>query len=107
MDELVTLINTELDRRGWTLSELARRAGLSRSTFHATLTGKNAVTFEFCAAVAEAINVPPEQVFRLAGLLPPVADGETVSQITYLARQLDQDKLMVLREFAEYLYGKR
>lgn len=35
---------------------------------------------DFCNNIARALNVPPERVFRLAGLLPPVIIGQEQEQ---------------------------
>jgi len=57
-------------------------------------------------AIARALQIPPERVFRKAGLLPPKPDETpTLRELLYLASQLpdeDLDKLLtVARAFNE------
>ena len=60
----------ELEQRGWSNSELARRAGVVPSTVSMILSGQNRPGFEFCVKVSRAFNLRPEAVLRRAGLLP-------------------------------------
>jgi transcriptional regulator with XRE-family HTH domain len=61
----------ETDKRGWSFRELGRRAGLTSATISRVITGASRSGWEFCRKIAIALNVPPENVFRLADLLPP------------------------------------
>jgi len=46
---------------------------------------------EVCVAMARALDVPPETVFRAAGLLPPSRDpGEDEEELLYHYRDLDE-----------------
>ena len=100
-------LNGQLQERDWTYSKLSKRMGVVPSTVSMVLSGKTSPTWEFCAGVAQALGQPPEDVFRRAGLLPPVPDPEGARALYDLARNLDQDKLKQLKEFGEYLYTKQ
>jgi transcriptional regulator with XRE-family HTH domain len=69
--ELVKWINEELERRGWTQRELARRADISPGQLSMVINQSRGGGPEFCKNIARAFGEPPEKVFRLAGLLPP------------------------------------
>jgi transcriptional regulator with XRE-family HTH domain len=69
-DEFATWLSGELKARGWSQSELARRAGISHVTVSNLLSGLRGRGEQSCRAIAEALGVSSEMVFRLAGLLP-------------------------------------
>mgnify|MGYP001824781144 CR=1 FL=1 len=71
-NDVLIWINEEMDNRGWSQRELARRADLSHGTISKVIAGQTRVTFEFCHAIAQAFGEPPQKLFRLAGLLPPL-----------------------------------
>lgn len=60
----------EVERRGLTYSELARRGGTTPARVSQVISGDKP-GWDFCLAVARAFGEPPEKIFRLAGLLPP------------------------------------
>lgn len=99
-DIMLDMINTfstwllrELNLRGWTQAELARRAGVSRTAISDVISEKHSAGFDLCVAIANAMNLPPETVFRAAGLLPPVAeDTEYQEEVLYLLSQLPPDE---------------
>jgi transcriptional regulator with XRE-family HTH domain len=68
-DELANWLNEKVKEVG-SARELARRAGVSHTTVSEVMSGVRKPTFEFCDAVARALHVSPERIFRLAGLLP-------------------------------------
>jgi len=74
-DTFVQWVLTELDDRGWSQRELARRAGISAAAVNQILTEQRQPTAEFSIAIARALRVPPEAVLRRAGHLPPVPDN--------------------------------
>jgi transcriptional regulator with XRE-family HTH domain len=91
-------LNSELDKQGWTQSELARRAGLSRGTLSNITSGSKGVGEETCRAIARAFNIPPETVFRAAGILPnhPGTD-EDFEELKHLFNQMtDEEQLEFL-----------
>ena len=70
MSELVDWLGAELRQRGWSQTELGKRAGLSRAAVSMVMTGQQGPGLQFCLGVAEALDEPPESVLRLAGFLP-------------------------------------
>ncbi len=84
-NEFVTWLTREADKRGWSNSELARRAGLAPATVSLVISGQRRAGWDFCAGIARAFGIEPDNVFRRAGLLPPlpesVAEGEEAKRI--------------------------
>jgi transcriptional regulator with XRE-family HTH domain len=86
-------LHQELDRRALNPSELARRARVSQSTVSLVLNEQKGPGPKLCRGIARALDLPPEDVFRRAGLLPP-APEETPSlrEALHLFGQLSEDQ---------------
>lgn len=69
--EFLTWLDQQLAQRGWSDHYLARRAGLSHSVLSKARNG-TPPRWEACEALARALDLPPETVFRQAGLLEPL-----------------------------------
>lgn len=80
MEDFVTWLTGELDKRGWSNSELARRAGVTHTTISMIISKHNNPGPDLCQGIARAFKLPPEIVFRKAGLLPQLPE-ETDSQL--------------------------
>jgi transcriptional regulator with XRE-family HTH domain len=76
-----------------TQSQLARMAGVTRGAINGILSGARGPGPELCLAIAKALNIPPEEIFREAGLLPFQPDKDNlVELITHLSEQLPTDE---------------
>jgi len=86
-DKLILWLNTQLEARGWTHRELARRAKTSHTAVSSVLAGQRRAGWDFCVAIAKALGERPERVFRMARLLPalPQIEEETEETITLLS----------------------
>lgn len=63
-------LDRQLSERGWSQSELARRGGVSASGVQQVVAGITRPGPKICRAVAVAFGISPEEVFRLANLMP-------------------------------------
>ena len=84
---------------GWRQAELARRVGVSRSTISDIVNNRRLPGTDVCVRIAGALHIPPQDVLRLAGHLPPDAAVEDLSlrQLVEVARQLsDADRAELL-----------
>jgi transcriptional regulator with XRE-family HTH domain len=85
-------LQDEMSRHGWSNSELARQAGVTRGAIGNILRGDRNTGSELCQAIARAFNLPAEQVFQKAGLLPPVAEKNAkIEELAHLANLLGND----------------
>ena len=107
--DFVTWLNTETSRRGWSQSELSRRAGLVSSAISMVMSGQRGPGTEFCLGLARAFQITPEEVFRRAGLLPPLpaaSDLSLVQQIGELIRRLPEEERGEILDYARYRYQR-
>lgn len=97
MSELTTWLNQEVDQRGWSFNELARRADVSSGHVSLVMTERQKPGYEFCVKVANALDEPPENVLRLAGLLPPIPEPVAEErEMLNLFRQLPRASRIVI-----------
>lgn len=100
--DFATWLQNELDERGWSQSELARRAGLGaekRAMISSYLTRKRLRPDEdTLQAIAKGFGLPPEIVYRAAGIkLSAAKIDEAAEQILYETHDLtEQEKEEVL-----------
>ena len=87
----------ELERRDLSYSEVARRGGTSHARISQVISGGNPGV-DFCHAIARALDIPPENVFRRAGLLPSESEqSEQAKLVLYLFERLSSgDRRTVL-----------
>lgn len=109
--EFVDWLTSELNKRGWSNSELRRRTdnAVANSTISMVLSGQSNPGWDFCAAVAEAFGEPPEKIFRLAGLLPPLPASEdtpTLREIIELSKRMTPEQREQAADYIRYLYQK-
>jgi transcriptional regulator with XRE-family HTH domain len=101
-------LSTELKNREWSNADLARYAKISRGSITNLLTGTRSPGPDILDAIAKAFRLPTEDVYRVAGLLPvkPNAD-ETVSEITHIYHELDEDNRQELLDYARLRLNKQ
>jgi transcriptional regulator with XRE-family HTH domain len=92
-------LQEQMNERGLSQSDLARLAGVTRSSINGILVGTRGPGPDLCNAIARGLKLPPEVVFRAAGLLPPKPNAEpTVEEASYKLSQLpDWQQKIVLR----------
>jgi transcriptional regulator with XRE-family HTH domain len=75
----------QMEARGWSQSELARRAGIGASTISMIVSGIKTAGTDTALAVARALGESPVKVFRLAELLPPAPPDPLADDLEALA----------------------
>lgn len=96
-------LSSELEKRGLSQSELARLAGVSRGAISHLINQTRKPGPEICEAIAHALKLPPETVFRVAGLLSPKPDIQTEDQqFLYLLHLMDELSREELLEFMKF-----
>ena len=99
-------LSKKMKERNWSQSDLARASGLTRQAISYYLSEKSKQPDEFALQeIAHAFKLPPEEVYRVAGLLPPNPQkDETLQRIDYLYSILrkNESKQQAL-EYIEFL----
>jgi transcriptional regulator with XRE-family HTH domain len=70
MPDFVKWLTGEITRRGWVDAEFARRGVISPQAVNQVINGVTNPGLKFYQATAQALEIPLEDVFRLAGILP-------------------------------------
>ena len=108
-EDFVTWLNRELDERGWSRSEAARRGEFSPSMLDKVIGGFANPGLDFCRGIARAFNMPLEDVFRRAGILPELVElpdeakswGGRLQYLTEEDRRLAVELMDDVLKFAE------
>jgi transcriptional regulator with XRE-family HTH domain len=87
-EEFIAWLVSEMDERGWSQSETARRARISSGMINMVVNRQTGVGVPFCAGIAKAFGITTEEVMRRAGLLP--SGGEILPQLRALNERLLQ-----------------
>lgn len=107
METLREWLEEKLKARGWKPADLARAARIPDATLSRVLTQSRNAGADVCLAIAKALNEPPEKVFRLAGLLPPLPGSEeTTARIVDLLNRLPESEQQLIFELTEWRYQK-
>jgi transcriptional regulator with XRE-family HTH domain len=96
-------LQAELKRQGMSQADLARESGLSTAAISRIMGGSRGVGAEACNAIAKALNLPPETVFRRAGLLPEETETDPPSFTDWVkiwlgASEEERDRLLARAE---------
>jgi transcriptional regulator with XRE-family HTH domain len=72
--DFVEWLYGELGKRNWRKADLARASGLSSAHITRIMKREQSAGPDACRAIAHALDLPEEFVFRKAGLLSPKPD---------------------------------
>jgi transcriptional regulator with XRE-family HTH domain len=82
-------LQAEMDKRGWSQSDLARYADLNRAVINKLLNGKSQPQPATLAAISRALKIPIEMTYRAAGLLPTNPDNdEALEEAIHVLRSI-------------------
>jgi len=73
-------LQAEMDKRGWSQSDLARYADLNRAVINKLLNRKSHPQPPTLEAISRALKVPIEITYRAAGLLPNNSENDDVTE---------------------------
>ena len=81
---------------------------MSSGAVSLVLSGQRNPGTEFCLSIAKALHLPPEPIFRKAGLLPTITETEEEnSQLIEYFQYLDEADRQRLLAIARTLYEHR
>lgn len=84
-------LQEELNKRHWSQSDLARAADLNRAVINKLLNQRSQPHVTTLGAIARALKIPTESVYRAAGLLPELTDGDAFLEEAYHKLSLIQN----------------
>lgn len=103
-------LEQQLSLRNWRPADLARAAGLSNATITRILNGDRRAGPDMANAIALGLGLPPDLVFRRAGLLPPQPGPErdpTLQELLEIMRNLSPDERREVVDYALFRYRRR
>lgn len=111
MDSFIKWLNSEMEKRDWKQADLARQANLDSAAISMLLSKRRQPGEVTCRAIARALRMPPETVFRAAGLLPSKPESDPrMEQIGYILPRLperDRDEILAFVELKLKLAEQR
>jgi transcriptional regulator with XRE-family HTH domain len=105
-NDLTTWLTQELQQRGWSHRELARRIKVSQPSISRVLAGERNATADFCVKVAQALGESPEKLLRLAEILPPLpfSDDPAIEEITELVKNMSPQNRQDVLKYVRFRY---
>jgi len=98
--DFIDWLQQEMLNRGWNQAELARRSGTTTAQISRVMTGEQRPGPVVGRKIARALHIPPEEVFRRAGMLPPTQkQPEGTEELVYHYASLgeeDRKRLLII-----------
>ena len=86
-------LQAEMDKRGWSQSDLARYADLNRAVINKLLNGKSNPQPPTLGAISRALKMPIEITYRAAGLLPSNTEhDETIEEAIHVLKSIQSSQ---------------
>lgn len=100
-------LQSELDKRNWRPTDLAKRARLSDAAISRILRGSRNADTETLIAFADVFNISPITIFRAAGLLPPGGENINFADWEHLLQQLSASEQEEIYQILELKVERR
>lgn len=99
----------EMNVREMTKADLVRASGISQSQISKILGMQSPPGKKSLKAIAQAFHLPPEYVFRIAGLLPDQQEPDDLRKkiLDYKLAELSDDELERVIEYIEFLQHRK
>jgi transcriptional regulator with XRE-family HTH domain len=97
----------ELKVRGWDQAELARRSTVTAAQISRIVSGTRNAGPEACKAIAQALGIPPYEVFRRVGLLPSRREDPLADELAHLLPLLPEEDVAILVRIARGMVAER
>jgi transcriptional regulator with XRE-family HTH domain len=100
-------LEEQLNARGWGQADLANRAGINRQVIWGWLNRRKKPTEEYLVKIANAFDIPPAEMLRIAGVLPTESNHDAITEaVLHIIGSLDNSAKVDLLEYAKYLKGR-
>lgn len=108
MSEFTEWLENEIEARGWNRNELSRRSHTDSGLISRILNEERKPGPDTLTAIAQALKIPPVNVFRIAGLLPPEPDPDPdLDQFLFIIAQLPDRERRTLLVMARALLAEQ
>ena len=101
----------EMERRGLGVREFARMAKVSPGSISRVINEVRGAGPGFCTAIARALQLPAEEVFRRAGLLPRLEVGAktdvTIQAVVDRLKYLTAEERQEVLELTNVVYRRK
>lgn len=104
--KLIPWLSRELENRGWSHRELARRANISQTAVSTVLAGERKAGWDFCAAIAGPLGETPEEIFRKADLIQRL-NTEVDQELIEMIGRLSSDRREMAMKLIKLLYQEQ
>ncbi len=86
-------LTLEMEKKNWNKADLARHINFTESAISLLFNGKRQPGIKMCQVIAEALELPPDLVFRQAGILPALEDEPPeLAEMKYWFLQMTADE---------------
>lgn len=86
--EFIDWLTEELNKRGWTQSDLARKSGITKGGLSHVFAGTRKPGIDMCKGIAGAFDLPEIYVFSMAGLMQPIEYDEVSEEFRIILHEL-------------------
>ena len=92
----------EMGRQKMSQQSLAQKSGITPAQVSRVISGQRGLGEKSLIAIARALKLPPETVFRAAGILPQqTEENELIQRITHLTKELPKQEQEGVFEFVK------
>lgn len=92
-EDFANWLRDQLNTRGWTQAKLAGLMGMSPAQVTRIMSGERGIGEQSLTAIAKAFKIPPEEVYRAAGLLPQKSEhDELVERAEHMLRSFKTEQ---------------
>lgn len=110
MGDLSTWLLENLERKGWTQSELARQAKVNQVTISNIINGNRGLGLDVAIKIADALSIPRIEILEQMGVLrpPPPTDTPSIREMNEAFAYLTSEEQRVwLRMLENYVADRR
>lgn len=101
-------LNEEMRKRGLSQNQLAKKAGVTQGAISHIIAGRRLPGVDLLDGISRALKIPPEEVYRRAGLLPQKSPyQERIERIYYKLSTLDEQDRQQVEDYIEFLLSKK
>lgn len=97
----------ELKKRDMSQSDLARATGITKGGISNLLNQVRKPDVKTIGAIASAFTMDPEELFRIAGLLPPDRDSDPIiKEVSYLLSIFPESEKKQVLDYVRFMATK-